>query len=589
MRKFLGLSASESFLLFALFVLLPLFFITGMLAGTCYASGNVSPNSLLQRILVTKNNNGKYLIWLKFNNAAKRLNPNYKLYNYGFKLKFPYTGFHFKSKFLKYSNNPLISGIELMRGAKHSADVMVYFKKGIKINQKRLESSFYENYYIIKINRSFAGNIFQNIGKKAPQLSKLALLKNSFKNIKKPLKAKTALNKTALNKIAPFNKNAERHDKAAPTAQTAQPERTNKTNIIGKTMLNKQPAAMNFNFGFEIIKTILSLLFVLGFIYAIYYLLTKFKGKISNTKKNKNNIRIISSVNIGFKKSLILASVNNQLFLIGVSPTNMQVIGHIKDDENNIGSENDTSEDSIAAPIKNMMTGMINNKSVNYSRNFGSSSGLRNNDNNYNDNNDDNDDNNDNNDNGDIDDIQDIAVSKGNAGKFLNKKDTPASRNSFSSFLKQHISALSKDKNKNKDNKNSEASQFTPELNRREAFENRTPNKKSGAPSTYSYSGFLNNNNKNNRNNVNDNINANGGYDGYDGYGGNVGNNKNDDYSFNYNDSNNDKDKAKESSEYKIRNISEARSKNKADNVFFDIENKIKGLMESNNGNFKKN
>ncbi|RZD16210.1 MAG: hypothetical protein EVJ46_08475 [Candidatus Acididesulfobacter guangdongensis] len=544
MRKFLGSSAAAA--LFILFALLLLFFITGIFAGTCYASGKFPPNSLLQKILVTKNNNGKYLIWLKFNNAAKQLNPNYKLYDYGFKLKFPDSGFHFKSKFLKYSDNPLISGIELIRGAKHSADVMVYFKKGIKINKKRLESSFYGNYYIIKINRSFAGNIFQNVGKKTPQLSKLALLKNSFKNIKKPLEDKPALNKTA-----PFNKKAERY------AKVGQAEKTNKTDKIDKTMLNKQPAAMNFNFGFEIIKTIFSLLLVLGFIYAIYYLLTKFKGKMSNIKKNKNNIRIISSVNIGFKKSLILASVNNQLFLIGVSPTNMQVIGHISDDENNIGSsENDAGENAPAAPNNNidMMKGIINRKSVNYSKNAGSqSSDLSNNDSD-----------NDNDNNGGDEDNRDIAVnvSKDNAGKFLNKKAAPASRNSFSSFLKQHISALSKDKSQNKD---LNVSQFEPKLDRQATFENRTPDKKSGAPSSYSYSNNSNNNVRGSNNNANNNENEND----------------------NYND--NDNDKGEESSEYKIRNISEARIKNKADNVFFDIENKIKGLMESNNGNFKKN
>ncbi len=560
MRKFLAsYTAVELFASFALFALLPLFFITGMSAETCYAAGKIPPNFLLQKILVTKNDNGKYLIWLKFNNAAKQLNPGYKLYNYGFKLKFPNAGFHFKSKFLKYSDNPLISGIELIHGAKRSADVMVYFKKGIKINKKRLENSFYGDYYIIKVNSSFAGNIFQNVGKKTPQLSKLTLLKNSFKNIKKPLKDKTFPNKTV-----PFNKKSERYAKAA---QTGQAERTNKTNKIVQTMLNKQPTAMNFNFGFEIIKTIFSLLLVLGFIYAIYYLLTKFKGKMSNIKKNKNNIRIISSVNIGFKKSLILASVNNQLFLIGVSPTNMQVIGHIRDDENNIGSENDAGENDAASPLKDMMTGIINHKSVNYSKNADKSPDLSNNDND--------DDNNE-----DDDDDVALAVGKNNVGRFLNKKDAHASRNSFSSFLKQHIGALSKDKSKNE---KPDPSQSEPEIDRQSrqpAFKDRTPGKKSAAPSSYSYSGFLNNNNNNNNTNNNNGSNRNGSSI-------NLNNNEND--IDNYYNNNNDNDKGEESSEYKIRNISEARIKNKADNVFFDIENKIKGLMESNNGNFKKN
>lgn len=580
MRKFHSSSAAVVlFILFVLFALLPLFFTAWMPTETCYASEKIPLNFLLQKILVTKNNNGKYLVWLKFNNAAKQLEPNYKLYNYGFKLKFPDSGFHFKSKFLKYSDNPLLSGIELIRGTKHSTDVMIYFKKGIKINKKRLESSFYGNYYIIKINRSFAGNIFQNVGKKTPQLSKLALLKNSFKNVKKPLKVQTAPNQTTLNQTAQFNKKAKRYEKTAKAAQatqTGQAEQNNKTDKINKTMLNKQPAAMNFNFGFEIIKTIFSLLLVLGFIYAIYYLLTKFKGKISNIKKNKNNIRIISSVNIGFKKSLILASVNNQLFLIGVSPTNMQVIGHIRDDENNIVGGNDAGaeNDALAPNMDNFMAG-VNHKSFNYSKNHGKSSyaGNNSNGNDVYDNNDNDDNNNEGN-----DDKRNIAISKDNAGKFLNKKAAPASRNSFSSFLKQHISALSKDKSKNKDS-DADPPQFEPELDHHQpAFENITPDKKSGTPPSYSYSGFSDNNNKNNNNNGN-----------RSGGSGNTNNNGKNSDNYSDNENYNDNYKGEESSEYKIRNISEARMKNKADNVFFDIENKIKGLMESNNGNFKKN
>jgi hypothetical protein len=150
----------------------------------CYAAGKIPSNFLIQKILVTKNNNGKYFLWLKFNNIVKKLNPQYKLYNYGFQLKFPDTGFHFKSKFLKY-NNHLISGIELIHGKKNKTDVTVYFKKGIKVNQKDIEKSIYKDYYVIKINHSFADNIFKNIGKKPSSAGKLALLKSSFKKIDK--------------------------------------------------------------------------------------------------------------------------------------------------------------------------------------------------------------------------------------------------------------------------------------------------------------------------------------------------------------------------------------------------------------------
>ncbi len=413
----------------------------------CYAAGKIPSNFLIQKILVTKNNNGKYFLWLKFNNdIVKKLNPQYKLYNYGFQLKFPNTGFHFKSKFLKY-NNHLISGIELIHGKKNKTDVTVYFKKGIKVNQKDIEESIYKDYYIIKINHNFADNIFKNIGKKTSSADKLTLLKSSFKKINK--------NGNKFN-----NKNASLKNKLNPLYNI-------KNN---KKILNKQPAKMNFNFGFEIIKTIFSLLLVLGFIYAIYYLLTKFKGKISNIKKNQNSIRILSSVNIGFKKSLILASVNSQLFLIGVSPTNMQVIGHIKDNENNNNIEANSADalnDALNINDKNNAS-IYNNNNIDKSddeKNISINNNISNdNGNNY----------------------KDEDIYKNNFG----------AKNNFNTFLKQHIGALSNDKSKNED-------------------------------------GSLP-----------------------------VG------------------DNSDESSEYKIRNISEARIKNKADNVFFDIEKKIKGLME---------
>ncbi|MHB1664208.1 MAG: FliO/MopB family protein [bacterium] len=438
-------------LIFILTILMP-YFISGKNAEKCYAEGKIPSNFLIQKILVTKNNNGKYFLWLKFNNIVKKLNPQYKLYNYGFQLKFPNTGFHFKSKFLKY-NNHLISGIELIHGKKNKTDVTVYFKKGIKINQKDVEKSIYKDYYVIKINHSFADNIFKNIGKKTSSAGKLALLKSSFKKIDKngnKLNNKKAGLKNLKNKLNPLS------------------------NIKNnKKILNKQPAKMNFNFGFEIIKTIFSLLLVLGFIYAIYYLLTKFKGKISNIKKNQNSIRILSSVNIGFKKSLILASVNNQLFLIGVSPTNMQVIGHIKDNENN----NNNNIEANNADALNDASNINDKNNTRIYNNIDKS-----------------------------DDEKDIAInnnssSNDSSNNYKNEdiyKNDFGSKNNFNTFLKQHIGALSNDKGKNED----------------------------GPPP----------------------------------FG----------------------DNSEESSEYKIRNISEARIKNKADNVFFDIEKKIKGLMENN-------
>ncbi len=429
-----------------------------MLSKKCYAEGKISSNFLIQKILITKNNNGKYFLWLRFNNnIVKKIFPQYKLYNYGFQLKFPDTGFHFKSKFLKY-NGRLISGIELIHGKKNKTNVTIYFKKGIKVNHKDIEKSIYKDYYIIKINHNFTDNIFKNIGKKTSLAGKLALLKSSFKKI-------------------------DRNDNKLTNKKTGLKNLKNKLNPLSdiknnKKILNKQPAKMNFNFGFEIIKTIFSLFLVLGFIYAIYYLLTKFKGKISNIKKNQNNIRILSSVNIGFKKSLILASVNNQLFLIGVSPASMQVIGHIKDNDNNDADVNnaDDSNDIHMPNTDNININDKKNGSINNINNTDKSSDYE------------------------KDAVINNSISNNNNNNYKKEdiyKNNFGAKNNFNTFLKRHIGALSNHKVKNE-------------------------------------GGSLP-----------------------------VG------------------DNSEEFSEYKIRNISEARIKNKADDVFFNIEEKIKGLMEN--------
>ena len=214
----------------------------------------------------------------------------------------------------------------------------------------------------------------------------------------------------------------------------------------------------NLNVGFEVIKTVVYLALVLGLIYAIYFLLLKFKGRVA-IKKNVNNLKIVSSLNLGNKKSVFLIEVGSELFLVGVSPSNIQVIGHIKD----LNSDS-ISNEIIQTDIKDNKTGAPFMDSR-----------LRGND------------------GGNIDD--NIKTSFRTDG-FSNK-----SSDNFAKVLKNQVDS-------------------------KESL-NLNPNIKFDA-------------------------------DKLDGQG-----------------------------NYKIKNISEARFKNKADNVFFDIEEKLKGLIE-NNGNIKK-
>lgn len=236
-------------------------------------AADAGKNLYLKNISVSKKADS-YFIWFEFNGKPGSFIPKYSLNNNSLKLSFSNTYIMTDSKFIKF-NNKLFGGIELTSLKNLHLNAIVFFNKGVKINKKDIRGSFYGNYFIISIAHKFIGVVSKNTVKKS---AVLGLSKGS---------------------------------------------RTFTANPISK---NKD----NFNAGFEVGKTVLYLLLILGLIYAIYFLLLKFKGKVA-IKKGLNNLKIVSSLNLGNKKSILLIEVNGELFLVGVYNTGIQVIGHIED------------------------------------------------------------------------------------------------------------------------------------------------------------------------------------------------------------------------------------------------------------------
>lgn len=253
------------------------------------ANANNNKNLYLKNISVSKSADS-YFIWFKFNGKEGNFTPKYILNNYSLELTFKNTYPAIDSKFIKFKNR-LFRGIELIPLKNLNLNAIIYFNKGISVNKKDIKGSFYKDYFVIKIFHKFAGSLFKNIGKEPVSPASPVKLKPPAVNIN---------NINNAPKNTAFSLNAGSKNSG------------------------------NLNVGFEVVKTVVYLALVLGLIYVIYFLLLKFKGRVA-VKKNVNNLKIISSLNLGNKKSVFLIEVNSELFLVGVSQSNIQVIGHIKD------------------------------------------------------------------------------------------------------------------------------------------------------------------------------------------------------------------------------------------------------------------
>ncbi len=283
----------------ALFVIAVALALSGYIcAFPSISYAGLKSNFLYLKRIYTSNNKGSSLIWFKFNrkpgSVVKKLNLN----DYSIRLSFKNTESDMKYKFIKFKNR-LFKAVEVLPNKNSGLDIVIYFDKSIKISKKDMYGTFYGSYFIIKVNHVFAYGIFKNIGK-GPVFAKPGVIK--------PVKAK-------------FNANGGKSKLAAFPLSSF------------KATSKHAPI---FNIGLEIVKTAVYLSLIIGLIYLVYFLMNKFKGRISQKEKT-NNLKIISSINLGNKKSILLIDVNRELFLVGLSQSNIQVIGHIKSKSNGSG------------------------------------------------------------------------------------------------------------------------------------------------------------------------------------------------------------------------------------------------------------
>ena len=251
--------------------------------------------------------NNSYFIWFRFNGKPRNVLKNMIYKKYGIEAVFNNTASYAsarQSKFVNFKGNRLFKAAEIIPAGNSGLDAVVYFNKNIKIARKDVFASFYRNYFVIKIVRGFPADIFKNVGKKN------AVLVNSA----------AAEQKSKINK-------AKSKNSPKPSAALNAGVFSNAKHLNLKNSSLKNPAALNM--GLEAVKTAVYLALIIGMIYGIYFFMNKFKNRVS-TKEKINSLKIISSINLGNKKSILLIEVNKEFFLVGVSPSNIQMIGRLQ-------------------------------------------------------------------------------------------------------------------------------------------------------------------------------------------------------------------------------------------------------------------
>ena len=254
--------------------------------------------------------NYSYFIWFKFNGTPKNKNVLKSMIykKYGIEAVFHNINSGMpagKSMFINFKNNRLFKAAEIISDGNSGLDAVVYFKKNIKIAQKEVFASFYRNYFVIKAVHKFPANIFKNVGKKQTVLANKT--ETGYIHKSKP--------KDSVKSSDEFSANA-----SAPAKHLN----------LKKSALKSRAG---LNMGIEAIKTAVYLALIIGMIYGIYFFMNKFKKRVS-AKEKINSLKIMSSINLGNKKSILLIEVNKEFFLVGVSPSNIQVIGRLKGDAN---------------------------------------------------------------------------------------------------------------------------------------------------------------------------------------------------------------------------------------------------------------
>ena len=250
--------------------------------------------------------NNSYFIWFRFNGKPQNVLKNMIYKKYGIEAVFNNTvsyGSARQSKFVNFKGSRLFKAAEIIPAGNSGLDAVVYFNKNIKIARKNVFASFYRNYLVIKIVGGFSADIFKNVGKK-----------------------NTVLVNNAADKTSKVNKTKSKNN-LKPSAASNAGAFSNAKHLNLKNASLKKPAGLNM--GLEAVKTAVYLALIIAMIYGIYFFMNKFKNRVS-TKEKINSLKIISSINLGNKKSILLIEVNREFFLVGVSPSNIQMIGRLQ-------------------------------------------------------------------------------------------------------------------------------------------------------------------------------------------------------------------------------------------------------------------
>ena len=254
--------------------------------------------------------NNSYFIWFRFNRKPRNVLKNMIYKKYGIEAVFNNTDSYMSvrhSKFVSFKGSRLFKAAEIIPAGNSGLDAVVYFNKNIKIARKNVLASFYRNYLVIKIVHRFPADIFKNVGKKHAVLVNKAAEDQAGKvyNVK--------------------SKNPPNTPK--PSAASNAGAFSNAKHLNLKNASLKKTTGLNM--GFEAVKTAVYLALIIAMIYGIYFFMNKFKNRVS-TKEKINSLKIISSINLGNKKSILLIEVNKEFFLVGVSPSNIQMIGRLQ-------------------------------------------------------------------------------------------------------------------------------------------------------------------------------------------------------------------------------------------------------------------
>ena len=250
--------------------------------------------------------NNSYFIWFRFNGKPQNVLKNMIYKKYGIEAVFNNTVSYEsarQSKFVNFKGSRLFKAAEIIPAGNSGLDAVVYFNKSIKIARKNVFASFYRNYLVIKIVGGFSADIFKNVGKK-----------------------NTVLVNNAADKTSKVNKTKSKNN-LKPSAASNAGAFSNAKHLNLKNASLKKPAGLNM--GLEAVKTAVYLALIIAMIYGIYFFMNKFKNRVS-TKEKINSLKIISSINLGNKKSILLIEVNREFFLVGVSPSNIQMIGRLQ-------------------------------------------------------------------------------------------------------------------------------------------------------------------------------------------------------------------------------------------------------------------